>query len=279
MWGQRRLRALPPSRPADLPGSVRDPEPEADRSATSSSSRSIVNGIGTRRRARAAGARALESAGLRPGRGLRPALSARAVRRPAPACRHRRRAGHGSGVHRRGRARVDARRVDPDRAPPAHARPAGGARADLPVHHARPVAGVGHRRPDRGDVPRQDHGDRAGRAGHPQPAEPLHAGARLGLPDPGAPDAGRTGTPHDPGRRNAGRRAHPDRLPVQPSLSERVRPLPGRGAAAHRRGRGPDERVLAGRGRTAPAGARRGPGRRAGRDRCAGSDEAAAPGD
>ena len=58
-----------------------------------------------------------------------------------------------------------------------------------------------------------------------------------------------------------GRRAHPDRLPLQPSLSERVRPLPGRGTTAHRRGRGPDERVLAGRGRTAAPGARHGPGR------------------
>ena len=64
-----------------------------------------------------------------------------------------------------------------------------------------------------------------------------------------------------------GRRAHPDRLPLQPSLSERVRSLPGRGTTAHRRGRGPDERVLAGRGRTAPPGARHGPGR-AHPDRC-----------
>ena len=43
-----------------------------------------------------------------------------------------------------------------------------GARPDLPVHHPRPVAGLGHRRPDRGHVPRQDHGDRPGRGGHPR---------------------------------------------------------------------------------------------------------------
>ena len=53
-------------------------------------------------------------------------------------------------------------------------------------------------------------------------------------PSPGAPDRGRTRTAHDPGRRDARRRTHPDRLPVQPSLSEGVRPLPGRGTAADR---------------------------------------------
>ena len=100
---------------------------------------------------------------------------ARAVRRPAPAGGHRRRPGHGPGGHRRGRAGLDARRLDPDRAAPADARPPQGARPDLPVHHPRPVAGLGHRRPDRGHVPRQDHGDRPGRGGHPLAAQPVHA--------------------------------------------------------------------------------------------------------
>ena len=36
-----------------------------------------------------------------------------------------------------------------------------------------------HRRPDRRHVPRQDHGDRAGGAGHPLAAPPVHAGAGL----------------------------------------------------------------------------------------------------
>ena len=140
-----------------------------------------VNHIGTPAEREAKVIAALEAAGLRPGGGLRGALPARAVRRPAPAGRHRRRPGHGPRGHRRRRAGVDARRVDPDRAAAADARPARRARADLPVHHPRPVAGLGHRRPDRGHVPRQDHGDRAGRGGHPLAAQPVHAGARVGV--------------------------------------------------------------------------------------------------
>ena len=133
-------------------------------STTSWPSRSSVNGIGTEARARARGPRRARGRRPAPGRRLRLPLPARAVGRPAPARRHRRGAGHGPGPHRRRRAGLDARRLDPDRAAAPDARPAQGARADLPVHHPRPVAGLGHRRPDRGHVPRQDHGDRAGGA-------------------------------------------------------------------------------------------------------------------
>ena len=101
------------------------------------------------------------------------------------------------------------------------------------ITHDLSIAWV-HRRPDRRDVPRQDHGDRAGGAGHPDAAQPVHAGARLGLPVARPARARRARRADDPRRRDAGRRAHPDRLPVPPALPARVRPVPGRGAAAVR---------------------------------------------
>ena len=51
-----------------------------------------------------------------------------------------------------------------------------------------------------------------------RPAPPVHAGARLGHADAGAAGARPAGPPDDPGRRDAGRGAHPDRLPVPPAL-------------------------------------------------------------
>ena len=173
----------------------------------SSSTRSVRRPSGRPGSGRARGGRA-------PARSrLRLPLSARAVGRPAPARRDRRRARHGPGGDRRRRAGLDARRLDPDRAAAADARPARGARADLPVHHPRPVARLGHRRPDRRHVPRQDHGDRAGRAGHPLAAQPVHPGARLGLAVPRSADAraarasGRSSTARRPTPRTSRRAA------------------------------------------------------------------------
>ena len=71
-----------------------------------------------RRRAR----RARAAVGLRPRSQVRRPLSARDVGRPAPAGRHRPRAGARSGVHRLRRGGVGARRVDPG----AGRQPAGG---------------------------------------------------------------------------------------------------------------------------------------------------------
>ena len=90
------------------------------------------------------------------------------------------------------------------------------ARGDLPVHHPRPLARLGHLRPHRGHVPGQDRRDRRDRRGRVQPAAPLHQGADLG--DPGARPDGQARA-HDPHRRDAQPGGHPDGLPVPPALS------------------------------------------------------------
>ena len=128
-----------------------------------------------------------------------------------------------------------------------------GARPDLPVHHPRPVARVGDRRPHRGHVPRPDHGDRHGRARHQGPAQPVHRGAGLGIAVAGAADR----RDERPSRtilkgETPDAVAHPDRLPVPPALPEGVRPLPCRVATAVRPGRWPRVGMLARRARPSP---------------------------
>ena len=102
---------------------------------------------------------ALELVGLR--REYTPPLPARVLRRPAAA--HRRRPGPraGSGLHRRGRARVGPRRVDPEPGPEPAPRPQARPQADLPVHQPQPVGRAVLQRPGRGHVPRQDRRGRA----------------------------------------------------------------------------------------------------------------------
>ena len=140
-----------------------------------------VNGLAPRAAERESRVKAaLEAAGL-PWR-LRLPLPARAVGRPAPAGRDRRRPGDGPAAHRRRRAGLDARRVDPDRAAAADAGPAEGTRADLPVHHPRP-----RRWP--GSSPTASPSCTSGKimeigpaeSGHPLAAQPLHAGAGVGV--------------------------------------------------------------------------------------------------
>ena len=174
----RRAEGVPPAGPAHLPGPVRDAQPETDdprlrgRAARGQPSRHVA----CRPRGPGPGG---DRGGRSPaGRRVRLPLPARAVRRPAAAGRHRGCPGDGTGARRRRRAGVDARRLDPDRAAAAHARPPEGARADVPVHHPRPVVGLGHRRPDRRHVPRSDHGDRTVRGGDQALAPSLHARAR-----------------------------------------------------------------------------------------------------
>ena len=185
--GRGRPARVPAARPDHLPGPVRDAQPEADdpRLRGRADRGQPPRHVGGRPRGTGRpGARGGRSAA---GLGLRVPLSARAVRRAAPARRHRRGAGHGPGADRRRRAGLHARRLDPDRAPAAHARPAPGARPDLPVHHPRPVAGLGAGGSDRGHVPRQGHGDRSRRAGHPRPAQPVHQGAGQRVADARTP--------------------------------------------------------------------------------------------
>ena len=120
---------------------------------------------------------------LRPRRAGRRAhrpLSARILRRPAPAHRHRPRAVGRSGAGDRRRAGVGARRVDPGADPEPVPRPAGGVRADLPVHRPRSQRHPPHQRPGGGDVCRQDRRDRAGGRAVRGAAASLHQGAAGG---------------------------------------------------------------------------------------------------
>ena len=255
--------------PAHLPGPVRDPEPEADDPRLRGGA---ARGQRARRRdapsARRASDRALESAGLRPAADF-------ASRYPHEL----------SGGQRQRVVIAGALVMDPDLVVAdepvsmldvsirtellrlmldlrARARP------HLPVHHPRPVAGLGHRRPDRRDVPRQDHGDRAGREGHPvvrttrtprpssrcprRPTRRRRRRARSGRSSSGeTPDA-----------------AHvPSGLPLPSALPAGVRPVQGRGAAALRRRRRAGRGVLAGRRRPVCRSCRRRRGRGASRPR------------
>ena len=80
------------------------------------------------------------------------------------------------------RAGLVARRVDPRRDPGAAAEAARGARAVGARRHARPRAGVEHRRPDRGDVPRPDRRGRHHRGGALLAEAPVHERAAVGRP-------------------------------------------------------------------------------------------------
>ena len=91
LWGDQGAARLPAAGPADLPGPVRDAEPEAHdrrvrrRAADRQQHRRVARGA-----RRAGSLAALEAAGPAPGGGLRRPLPARAVRRPAAARRDRR---------------------------------------------------------------------------------------------------------------------------------------------------------------------------------------------
>ena len=200
---------LPSAGPAHLPGPVRDAEPEAhDLRLRDGAARRQRIGTSAERQETASSRRSSPPACVPP----RTSRTATRTSCPAASASGSSSPGRWSWTRARGRRRagLDARRVDPDRAPPPDARPPPRARPDLPVHHPRPVARLGHRRPDRRHVPRQDHGDRPGGAGHPLAAQPVHAGARVGQPVARPAGRGRAADAHDPRGRDAGRGAHPD---------------------------------------------------------------------
>ena len=142
-----------------------------------------IHGVGDE--GRAARARPRADRDGRPQPRLRRPLSARVLRRPAPAHRHRPGARARARSHRLRRADLRARRLDPGpdhqpaRAPPGPARP------DLPVHRPRPVGRPPHQRPHRGHVPRPDRRARAVARAQPPAAPPVHGRAPVGRPDPG----------------------------------------------------------------------------------------------
>ena len=101
------------------------------------------------------------------------ALSARILRRPAPAHRDRPGAGGRAETDHLRRAGLGARRLDPLADPQPAARPAGPAWPRLHLRLARPRGGQAHRRPRRRDESRRDRRDRGRpRRCSPRPAIP-----------------------------------------------------------------------------------------------------------
>src|SRR5207244_6698495 len=132
---------------------------------------------------------------------------------------------------RRGRAGVDARCLLARGDPTADAGPPRAPRPCLPVHHARPLARVGCRRPHRGRLPGTDRGGWSlGRSQH-TPGTPVHTLSGIGDPRPG----GRCRSRADPAAgRDAVRTGHPRRLPV-PSAVLAVRSAGATGTVSRRR--------------------------------------------
>src|SRR5664279_2036919 len=135
-------------------------------------------------------------------------LSARILRRPAAADRHRARARVAAEDHRRRRSGVGARRLHPGADRELAARPAAGVRPVVPVHLARHGGGRAGEPPRRRDVPGADRRDRTAPCRVRRPATSLYAaadGRRAGRgPDPAAPENGviiGRGPKSDPGRR------------------------------------------------------------------------------
>ena len=137
-----------------------------------------VHEVGTKARAARAGARAARDGRAQPG--LRRALPARVLGRPAPADRRRPGARPEPRAHRRRRADQRPRRVDPGPDHQPARAPPGPVRADLPVHRPRPVGRPPHQRPDRGHVPGPDRRGRAVARPQPQAAPPVHGRAPVG---------------------------------------------------------------------------------------------------
>ena len=117
----------------------------------------------------------MQAVGLDP-RFLQP-LSAQLFRRPAPAHRHRARAGARPRSPDLRRAGLGARRLGAGADPQSAQGSAEGARAHLPVHLAQPGGRRLHGRPHRGDVPRPHRRARAARDAVPQAGPSLYARA------------------------------------------------------------------------------------------------------
>ena len=170
---RRRDARAPPAHAGDLPGPLRlaqsahDGGRHAGRAADAAWPRRRRGGA-QRPRRRAAGAG-------RPARRSRAPLSARILRRPAPAPGDRPRACRRAPADRGRRAGVGARRVDPGAGHQPDALAAAALRARLHLHQPRSRGCEAHRRPHRRNVPRQDRGDGDDRRALPQSAPSLYA--------------------------------------------------------------------------------------------------------
>ncbi len=130
----------------------------------------------SRTRRRAAPARARHARARRPRPRPRGPLSARVLRRPAPAHRYRPRPDHASAPRRLRRAGLGARRLDPGADPQPPGLAARRARPHARVHRARPRRRAPRLAARRRDVPRADRRDqRRGRAVRGA-AAPVHGG-------------------------------------------------------------------------------------------------------
>ena len=156
-------------------------------------------------------------------------LPARVLGRPAPAHRHRARAGGEPEADHLRRAGVGARRVDPGAGHQPARGPAAAVRPDLPVHRPRPVGRRAHQRPRRGDVPRPHRRAGAG-------ARAVHRSRSTRTPRRccrrcRSPTRPRQAQAH----RAAGRRAEPDPTRRRAATSTPAARAPSRAAGPKRR--------------------------------------------
>ncbi len=108
------------------------------------------------------------------------AVSARVLRRAAPAHRHRPRAGARAEPGDLRRAGVGARRVDPGAGDQRADGAAAAAASVVPVRRARPRGGAPHQPPRGRDVPGPHRRDRRSRHAVSRTAASVHAGAAVG---------------------------------------------------------------------------------------------------
>ena len=211
--------AMAPAHPDGVPGSVCLAQSPAQRV------RHAGRGAGAAWRTRpprpARAHRRHAGPGRAAGLGRRP-LSARVLRRTAPAHRHRPRADPASGPGGAGRAGVGAGRIHPGADPEPAGGPEAGLRPVVPVHLARPVGGalsVGSRHRH---APGQDRGGRAAGRDLARAAPSLYPGADRRRAQAGLA-AGRAGTA-------AAQRARHEKYPHAPRTTCACCP---RGGAFH----------------------------------------------